>query len=52
MHDPSAPRDTPFGTLIDHTIVGTTHQHIYSFRLTTSMWTARQLPTWWRWTRK
>lgn len=33
MHDPSAKEDTRFGTLIDHNIVGTTHQHIYNFRL-------------------
>ena len=27
-------RMTPrYGTLIDHNIVGTTHQHIYNFRL-------------------
>ncbi|STV90658.1 Monoamine oxidase [Klebsiella michiganensis] len=25
--------DTRYGTLIDHNIVGTTHQHIYNFRL-------------------
>ncbi|VTP68962.1 Primary amine oxidase precursor [Leclercia adecarboxylata] len=28
MHDPSAKDDTKYGTLIDHNIVGTTHQHI------------------------
>ncbi|WP_051086846.1 primary-amine oxidase [Psychrobacter lutiphocae] len=33
MHDPTAKEDTRFGTLIDHNIVGTTHQHIYNFRL-------------------
>lgn len=33
MHDPSAKEDTRYGTLIDHNIVGTTHQHIYNFRL-------------------
>ncbi|PPB86956.1 primary-amine oxidase [Acinetobacter soli] len=33
MHDPTAQRDTRYGTLIDHHIVGTTHQHIYNFRL-------------------
>ncbi|NUU66505.1 primary-amine oxidase [Enterobacteriaceae bacterium BIT-l23] len=33
MHDPSAEQDTRYGTLIDHNIVGTTHQHIYNFRL-------------------
>ncbi len=33
MHDPSAQDDTRYGTLIDHNIVGTTHQHIYNFRL-------------------
>ncbi|MCU6666750.1 primary-amine oxidase [Silvania hatchlandensis] len=33
MHDPSAKDDTKYGTLIDHNIVGTTHQHIYNFRL-------------------
>lgn len=33
MHDPSAKDDTRYGTLIDHNIVGTTHQHIYNFRL-------------------
>ncbi|MDX6042391.1 primary-amine oxidase [Scandinavium lactucae] len=33
MHDPSAKDDTQYGTLIDHNIVGTTHQHIYNFRL-------------------
>jgi len=33
MHDPSAKEDTKYGTLIDHNIVGTTHQHIYNFRL-------------------
>ncbi|MFS0919572.1 stalk domain-containing protein [Brevibacillus sp. 179-C 1.1 NHS] len=33
MHDPTAKEDTKYGTLIDHHIVGTTHQHIYNFRL-------------------
>ena len=33
MRDPSAKEDTRYGTLIDHNIVGTTHQHIYNFRL-------------------
>ncbi|RMW96229.1 primary-amine oxidase [Allofranklinella schreckenbergeri] len=33
MQDPTAEEDTRFGTLIDHNIVGTTHQHIYNFRL-------------------
>ncbi|MFT4100073.1 MAG: primary-amine oxidase [Burkholderiaceae bacterium] len=33
MQDPSAAEDTRYGTLIDHHIVGTTHQHIYNFRL-------------------
>lgn len=33
MSDPTAKEDTRFGTLIDHNIVGTTHQHIYNFRL-------------------
>lgn len=33
MHDPTAKQDTRYGTLIDHNIVGTTHQHIYNFRL-------------------
>lgn len=33
MHDPTAKEDTRFGTLIDHNIVGPTHQHIYNFRL-------------------
>jgi len=33
MHDPTAKDDTKYGTLIDHNIVGTTHQHIYNFRL-------------------
>ncbi|WP_058910220.1 primary-amine oxidase [Entomohabitans teleogrylli] len=33
IHDPSAREDTRYGTLIDHNIVGTTHQHIYNFRL-------------------
>ncbi|WP_407305530.1 primary-amine oxidase [Acinetobacter sp.] len=33
MHDATAKEDTRFGTLIDHNIVGTTHQHIYNFRL-------------------
>lgn len=33
MHDPTAKEDTKYGTLIDHNIVGTTHQHIYNYRL-------------------
>ncbi|RXT07189.1 stalk domain-containing protein [Ammoniphilus sp. CFH 90114] len=33
MHDETAEKDTRYGTLIDHNIVGTTHQHIYNFRL-------------------
>jgi primary-amine oxidase len=33
MQDATAAEDTRFGTLIDHHIVGTTHQHIYNFRL-------------------
>ncbi len=33
MHDETAKDDTRYGTLIDHNIVGTTHQHIYNFRL-------------------
>lgn len=33
MQDPTAKDDTKYGTLIDHNIVGTTHQHIYNFRL-------------------
>ena len=33
MGDASAAADTKYGTLIDHNIVGTTHQHIYNFRL-------------------
>lgn len=33
MHDETAAADTKYGTLIDHNIVGTTHQHIYNFRL-------------------
>lgn len=33
MHDASAKEDTKYGTLIDHNIVGTTHQHIYNYRL-------------------
>ncbi|GLX70285.1 primary-amine oxidase [Paenibacillus glycanilyticus] len=33
MHDDTAADDTKYGTLIDHNIVGTTHQHIYNFRL-------------------
>lgn len=33
MQDPTAAEDTRYGTLIDHNIVGTTHQHIYNFRL-------------------
>ena len=32
MHDETAKDDTLHaGTLIDHNIVGTTHQHIYNF---------------------
>jgi len=33
MHSPTAEEDTRYGTLIDHNIVGPTHQHIYNFRL-------------------
>ena len=33
MQDASAAEDTRYGTLLDHHIVGTTHQHIYNFRL-------------------
>jgi len=33
MHDSTAKADTRYGTLLDHNIVGTTHQHIYNFRL-------------------
>lgn len=33
VHDATAEEDTRYGTLIDHNIVGTTHQHIYNFRL-------------------
>jgi len=33
MHDETAKDDTKYGTLIDNNIVGTTHQHIYNFRL-------------------
>lgn len=33
MHDETAAEDTKYGTLLDHNIVGTTHQHIYNFRL-------------------
>ena len=33
MKDSTAAEDTKYGTLIDHNIVGTTHQHIYNFRL-------------------
>lgn len=33
IHDETAEEDTRYGTLIDHNIVGTTHQHIYNFRL-------------------
>ena len=33
MHDKTAKEDTKYGTLIDHNIVGTTHQHIYNYRL-------------------
>lgn len=33
MHDSTAKEDTKYGTLIDHNIVGTTHQHIYNYRL-------------------
>ena len=33
MHEDTAREDTRYGTLLDHNIVGTTHQHIYNFRL-------------------
>ena len=33
LKDATAKDDTKYGTLIDHNIVGTTHQHIYNFRL-------------------
>jgi primary-amine oxidase len=33
MQDATAAEDTRYGTLLDHHIVGTTHQHIYNFRL-------------------
>ncbi len=33
MQDPTAAEDTRYGTLLDHNIVGTTHQHLYNFRL-------------------
>ena len=33
MQDATAKEDTRYGTLLDHNIVGTTHQHIYNFRL-------------------
>lgn len=33
MQDATAAADTKYGTLLDHNIVGTTHQHIYNFRL-------------------
>ena len=33
MADATAAEDTRYGTLIDHNLVGTTHQHIYNFRL-------------------
>lgn len=33
MHDATAAKDTRYGTLLDNNIVGTTHQHIYNFRL-------------------
>ncbi|MCM3653736.1 stalk domain-containing protein [Metabacillus litoralis] len=33
MHDETAKEDTKYGTLLDNNIVGTTHQHIYNFRL-------------------
>lgn len=33
MRDATAAEDTRYGTLIDHNLVGTTHQHIYNFRL-------------------
>ncbi|WP_256737591.1 stalk domain-containing protein [Pseudomonas sp. dw_358] len=33
MQDATAADDTRYGTLIDHNLVGTTHQHIYNFRL-------------------
>lgn len=33
MHDETSEKDTRYGTLLDHNIVGTTHQHLYNFRL-------------------
>ena len=33
MQDATAVEDTRYGTLLDHNLVGTTHQHIYNFRL-------------------
>jgi primary-amine oxidase len=33
MQDATAKEDTRYGTLLDHHIVGTTHQHLYNFRL-------------------
>ncbi|XPE66066.1 hypothetical protein ACNKHR_28320 [Shigella flexneri] len=33
MHDETAKDDTRYGTLINHNIVGTTHRHLYNFRL-------------------
>ncbi|WP_349279407.1 primary-amine oxidase [Polaromonas hydrogenivorans] len=33
MQDATAAEDTRYGTLLDHNLVGTTHQHIYNFRL-------------------
>lgn len=33
MQDATAAEDTRFGTLLDHHLVGTTHQHLYNFRL-------------------
>lgn len=33
MQDATSAEDTKYGTLLDHNIVGTTHQHIYNFRL-------------------
>ncbi len=48
MHDPSAKEDTRYGTLIDHNIVGTTHQHIYNFRLDLDV-DGENNTIWWRW---
>jgi primary-amine oxidase len=50
MHDATAKDDTRYGTLIDHNIVGTTHQHIYNFRL--DMDVMASTTSWWRWIRK